>query len=196
MGMVLAMTYEALCDAELIRRVADRDRHAFGELYARHAGAMGRTARRVCQRPDLAEDATQEAFLSLWRDANGFSSSAGAPTAWVHTIVHNRSIDAVRRVVAFERRAQLDDTELALLPALGPSSHERARARECEVRLREAVAALPDPQRVVIELAYYDGLSQREIAARLGLPLGTVKGRARLALKRLALDEDVLALTR
>jgi RNA polymerase sigma-70 factor (ECF subfamily) len=170
--------------------------HAFGELYARHAATMGRTARRVCRRSELAEDATQEAFLSLWRDANGFSPSAGAPNAWVHTIVHNRSIDVVRRVVAFERRTLLDDSELALLPAPGPSSHDSALARESQVRLRAAVAALPDAQRVVIALAYYDGLSQLEIAVRLGLPLGTVKGRARLALKRLALDEDVLALTR
>lgn len=190
------MTYEVLCDAELIRRVADRDRRAFGELYARHATAMGATARRVCRRPELAEDATQEAFLSLWRDAGGFSPRAGAPTAWVHTIVHNRSIDVLRRVLAAERRTEHDDVELSLLPSLAPSSHDAARARECEARLADAVAALPDAQREAIELAYYDGLSQREIAERLELPLGTVKGRVRLALQRLALDEDVLALTR
>lgn len=190
------MTYEVLCDAELIRRVADRDRRAFGELYARHATAMGATARRVCRRPELAEDATQEAFLSLWRDAGGFSPRAGAPTAWVHTIVHNRSIDVLRRVLAAERRTEHDDLELLLLPSPAPSSHDAARARECEARLADAVAALPDAQREAIELAYYDGLSQREIAERLELPLGTVKGRVRLALQRLALDEDVLALTR
>ncbi|MDA0185172.1 sigma-70 family RNA polymerase sigma factor [Solirubrobacter phytolaccae] len=190
------MSYGVLCDAELIRRVADQDRHAFGELYARHAAAMGATARRVCRRPELAEDATQEAFLSLWRDAGGFSPRAGAPTAWVHTIVHNRSIDVLRRVVAVERRTEDDDAELARLPAAGLSAHDRARARECERRLAGAVMALPDAQREVIELAYYAGLSQREIADRLDLPLGTVKSRARLGLKRLALDADVLALTR
>jgi RNA polymerase sigma-70 factor, ECF subfamily len=189
------MTMDGMGDAELIRRVAARDVLAFDELYARHAGAMSATARRVCRRPELAEDATQEAFLSLWRDAGGFSPGAGAPSAWVHTIVHNRSIDVLRRVLAAERRTEADDAGLAFLPAVGPSLVDAARARECEARLADAVTALPDAQREVIELAYYDGLSQREIAERLGLPLGTVKGRVRLALKRLALDEHVLALT-
>lgn len=134
---------------------------------------------------DRAEDAVQEAFLDVWRGAAGFDPSRGSARSWLLRVVHNRCLDALRRMRSREDR-------MIPMPDLDVCGGDRrvlvddvldaARDR----RVATALRLLPDAQRIVVELAYFEGLSQTEIAGRLQVPLGTVKGRARLALGRLS----------
>ena len=169
-----------LTDEDLVRRIADRDERAFGLLYERHIGAARATARRACR--DLADDALQEAFFALWRDAGTFRARPGGAAGWLHTIVRNRGIDLQRQAAVRERRLTNADCRW-----VEPRSPEDAvLARDERARLRAAVTALPAPQREVILLGYAGELTQPEIAAHQSVALGTVKGRSRLALRRLA----------
>lgn len=180
-------------DAELLRRIVAGDAEAFGRLYDRHAATAYSLARRICTRPQLAEDAVQEAFLQLWRDAGTFRFGEGAPVGWLLAIVRHRSLDLVRRVAAAEGRRHDDDDALVAVADVGPAPDEQTCTREREHVIASALSQLPELQRHVIELAYFDGLSQSQIGAQLGVPLGTVKSRARLGLQRLASDAGVLA---
>jgi RNA polymerase sigma-70 factor (ECF subfamily) len=167
-------------DDELMRRIAARDERAFGLLYERHIGAARATARRACR--ELSDDALQDAFFALWRDAGTFHARPGGAVGWLHTIVRNRGIDLQRQAAVRERRfvhAELDWVETR-------SPEDVVLAGEERERLRAAVTRLPAAQREVILLAYAGELSQPEIAARQSVALGTVKGRSRLALRRLA----------
>jgi RNA polymerase sigma factor (sigma-70 family) len=183
----------SLTDEELLRRVADGDRAAFSELYDRHARVAYAVALRTCRSAPLAEDVLQDAFLQLWRDAGAFRAERGAAAGWLLTIVRHRAIDAVRRAGTVERHRGRDDL-LDDQPDGGAALYELTHARERERVVAGALAQLPDLQRTVIELAYFDGLSQTEIGAALGIPLGTVKSRARLGLERLARDQEVIGL--
>jgi RNA polymerase sigma-70 factor (ECF subfamily) len=178
-------------DDELLRRIAAGDDRAFAELYRRHADAARATARRVCRCGHMADDATQHAFLALWRDAPRFRPSPGGPVAWLHTIVRNRGIDLLRQAKARERCIAHDDRALLDAPSGDPLPDDVVSSGHRRTVMRAALAELPDPQRDVIVLAYYGELTQAEIAARLMLSLGTVKGRTRLALHRLARDPAV-----
>lgn len=168
-----------LTDDELLRRVASRDEHAFALLYERHVGAARATARRVCG--EWGDDAVQEAFIAVWRDAPGFRPRAGGAAGWLHTIVRNRGVDLCRQELVRSRRTVCGGSGIDWRTPedVVVSGEERAR-------LRAAVAGLPAPQREVILLAYAGDLTQAEIAVRLSVALGTVKGRTRLALRRLA----------
>ncbi|MBE2317725.1 sigma-70 family RNA polymerase sigma factor [Solirubrobacter sp. CPCC 204708] len=172
-------------DEELLHRIAVRDERAFTELYRRHAVAASATARRVCREP---EDVLQDAFFALWRDAAAFRPRPGGAAGWLHTIVRHRGIDHVRQAAVRERRCVLDERPLTGAVCERPAPDEVVTAREERARLRGAIAALPAEQREVIVLAYGEELTQREIAARLCVALGTVKGRTRLALRRLRLE--------
>lgn len=169
-----------LTDDQLVRQIADRDERAFGLLYERHIDAARATARRACR--ELADDALQDAFFALWRDAGSFRSRPGGAVGWLHTIVRNRGIDLQRQAAVRDRRFVHAEAHW-----VEPSSPEDAvLASEERARVRAAVADLPTAQREVILLAYAGELTQREIAARQSVALGTVKGRSRLALRRLA----------
>ncbi|MDA0179762.1 RNA polymerase sigma factor [Solirubrobacter phytolaccae] len=169
-----------LTDDELLSRIADRDERAFALLYERHIHAARTTARRACR--ELADDALQEAFFALWRDAGSFRARPGGAAGFLHTIVRNRAVDLRRQADVRERRfVHAEDTGVELRSPEGA-----VLAREEHARLRAAVTGLPGPQREVILLAYAGGLTQPEIAARQSVALGTVKGRSRLALRRLA----------
>ncbi len=172
--------------------VVGRDEGAFRELYARHAVTVARLASRTCRRSQLAEDAAQDAFLEFWRDAGRYRQGT-PPASWLLAIVRCRSIDAVRRAAVIERRrgtASEDDLIETHCSAL-----QSVWQRDCNATLMRALARLPDAQREVIELAYLHDLSQSAVARRLGLPLGTVKSRTRLALARLAADPDLALVT-
>jgi len=172
-------------DEELMGRVADGDARAFQVIYDRHHRQAFSLARRVMGDSGGAEEATQEAFLSLWRGAATFNPERAALRTWLFTLVRNRSIDLLRRrgtrtalrqewsQDAVERIEAPERTEDQVL-----ASHERDRARRL-------VAQLPPEQREVIDLSYFAGHTQTEIATQIGIPLGTVKGRARLALGKL-----------
>ncbi len=191
------MTYlqtNSLDDSNLMRRVAQADVHAFETVYDRYHVPAFSLAMRVTGTTAGAEEATQDAFLSLWRSARRYESARGNLLNWLLALVHNRSIDLIRR-----RARQSLDVEIDVVLAERLESGERTDDQvllDAESRhMRELVGDLPDTQRQTIELAYFKGLSQSEIAAKLDLPLGTVKSRQRLALARLhkALTTELLA---
>jgi RNA polymerase sigma-70 factor, ECF subfamily len=173
-------------DGELIERIAVGDRSAFEELYGRYARAvLGLALRRLGDR-GRAEDASQEAFVAIWRSARTYDRERGAGAPWLYTVARNAITDGLRRTP--EPAAELDDG-----PGRDPDPAEQAEAAWQAWRVHRALEVLPKHERPVIELAYWRGLSQSEIAEVLGIPLGTVKTRTRSALARLAnaLEEEL-----
>jgi RNA polymerase sigma-70 factor (ECF subfamily) len=167
-------------DEELIVLVASGDREAFAMLWRRFAPAVITLASRFMGEQAAAEDVAQEVFTSVWRSARRYEPSRGAAAPWIFTIARNASRDALRR------RKPVASGEVPEVVDSGPGPAEEALSQMQAFEVHAAVAALPDGSRELIELAYYDGLSQSEIAARRGIPLGTVKTRTRTALATLA----------
>ncbi|MDQ6807213.1 MAG: sigma-70 family RNA polymerase sigma factor [Actinomycetota bacterium] len=161
---------------------------AFGELYDRYSARAFRIARSVCHDRGVAEDAVQEAFVSIFKNRTSYRSQRGTVAAWVLMVVLSRAIDVSRAQARHATRRASDDA-LAVLPAPGDVA-DQAGARVDAVSVRSALAALPDAQREAITLAYYGELTHTEIAERLGVPFGTVKGRIRLGMNKLRLDFD------
>ena len=173
------MDLDGLTDGELIELVAIRDRRAFEELHRRYARAvLGLALRRLGDR-GRAEDATQDAFASVWRSAAGYDPARGAGGPWLYTVSRNAIIDGLRRTPE-------PATEAPDLASTDAGPDELAEQADVAWRVHRALEELPDHERQVIELAYWSGLSQSEIAEFLHLPLGTVKTRTRTALARLA----------
>lgn len=173
-------------DRELVQRIRRRDGEAFRGLFGRYAPSAMALARRIVRQPFLAEEIVQEAFLAVWRTPGGYDPQRGSVRAWLMGMVHHRAVDAVRREESQRRRAeesQLSDPVIQPDPAqdvvdqLGLPEERRA--------VRDALDDLPAEQRQVIELMYFEGLSQSKIADQLGLPLGTVKSRTLLGMRRL-----------
>jgi RNA polymerase sigma-70 factor, ECF subfamily len=171
-------------DADLLRAVTQRDPSALMALYDRYGRLAFGLAYRILGDAGIAEEAVQDAFWLVWRRADTFDSSRGSGVrAWLLTIVHHKAIDLRRR---HGRATTLDDIDEAAPVHAGPDVWTAVSQRLERDRVREAVAALPKEQQEAIELAYFDGLSHREIAERTGAPLGTIKGRMRLGLRKLA----------
>ena len=156
------------------------DEDALAELYARYARIAFTLACRILRDRSLAEDAVQESFLSLWRSAAGFAPERGSARSWILTLVHRRSVDLLRRGKA----RQLDSLECANDVADAHAGARLAATHERD-RLQTAMRELAAELRRPLELAYYGGLTQREVAERLGEPLGTVKSRTFRALAQL-----------
>jgi RNA polymerase sigma factor (sigma-70 family) len=175
-----------LSDEALVALVARSDESALAELYDRVGGTAYGLAYRVLRDEALAEDAVQEAFLGLWRNAGSFIPERAKASTWILTLVHRRAVDLVRR----EQRRRAEPIEGAPEPAVG-SAEEAAWLRLDRERVQGALAQLPAQQREAIELAYYGGYTQSELAERLGQPLGTIKSRMFSGLTRLRelLDE-------
>jgi len=166
-------------DGQLIQRVADGDRRAFDELHRRYARpVLGLALRRLGDR-GRAEDAAQEAFIAIWRSARSYDPSRGTGTPWLYAVVRNAITDGQRRTPT--PVAELEDG-----PGSEPDPSDEAEASWTAWRVHRALEILPEHERPVIELAYWSGLSQSEVAEKLGIPLGTVKTRTRSALARLA----------
>jgi RNA polymerase sigma-70 factor (ECF subfamily) len=164
--------------------VARDDSSAFEVLYGRHAGAALALATQMCRRRAVAEEVVQEAFLSFWRSRGRFDGQRGNVRAWVLGIVRNRAIDVLRQNVAHDltnMNRQAED----LLEARERTDHEVGR-REGARELLAALGGLPPEQSCVITLAYYGGYTHTEIASMLDTPIGTVKGRMRLGLRKMA----------
>jgi RNA polymerase sigma-70 factor, ECF subfamily len=178
-----------LSDEALVALVARGDETALAELYDRVGRVAYGLARRVLRDDGLAEDALQEGFLGVWRTAAGFAPERAKASTWILTLVHRRAVDLVRREQ--RRRAEPLDDEKREAAADG-SAEEAAWLRFERERVQDALARIPDNQREAIELAYYGGFSQTELAERLGVPLGTIKSRmfAGLARLRELLDES------
>ncbi len=178
---MFAGTGPAVSDAALMRNAQAGDATAFAELYDRHHDAAYRVARTICH--GTADDALQDGFVSAWRGRATYRPARGDVRKWLISIIRNRAIDLARRESLRERR------RADLAPLIGAASAvnvpaEAIAAAEAE-RMRRLVGSLPEGQREVIALAFFGELTHTEIAAHLGLPPGTVKGRMRLGLRRL-----------
>ena len=169
-----------LSDEALVALVARSEESALAELYDRIGGTAYGVAYRILRDEALAEDAVQEAFLGLWRSAGSFVPERAKASTWLLTLVHRRAVDLVRR----EQRRRAEPLESVPEPA-GGSAEEAAWLRLERERVQAALAELPDQQREAIELAYYGGYTQSELAERLGEPLGTIKSRMFSGLARL-----------
>ena len=173
-------------DGQLIMRIAGGDRDAFETLYTRYRRAvLGLALRRIGDR-GRAEDATQDAFVAVWRSARTYDPARGSGAPWLYAVARNAITDGLRRTP--EPVGELGDG-----PSGEPGPLEEAEASWVAWRVHRALETLPVHERPVIELAYWGGLSQSEIAERLAIPLGTVKTRTRSALSRLAdaLEEEL-----
>ena len=178
------MIVESAADAvTLVQRIAAQNRDAFGQFYDRYSPLVYSLALRMLRAQSDAEDLLQEVFIQVWRHAPSYRPERGSPEAWLINISRSRAIDKLRSRRRMERSFTLTDD-----PARAESSENvESIASESETRLamNSALANLPEPQRKVLELAYFDGLTQSEIAEHLAEPLGTVKTRMRAGIQRL-----------
>jgi RNA polymerase sigma-70 factor (ECF subfamily) len=175
---------DALEDRDLMVRVVGGEISAFEAIYDRHSAQVFALAMRVTGRQRAAEEATQDVFLGLWRRAAGYDPDRGTLRTWLLAMVRNRSIDWLRREARYDRVVEIDDVLAERLEAAERTDLEVV-TREESRHARQLLLGLPAEQRQVIELAYFRGLTHTEIAVRLDIPLGTVKGRQRLGLAKL-----------
>jgi len=179
-------------DGELVRRMSDGDVSALEELYNRYSRAVYSFAVRIVGDGPVAEEILQEAFTRAWQQAGRFELARGSFASWLLSITHNLAIDELRRRQRRPQRASSVDITDVLRGKVDITAdvEEAAEMSELRARIRAAMDQLPKPQQRVIELAYFEGLTQREISASLNEPLGTVKTRMRLAMQKL---KDYLA---
>jgi RNA polymerase sigma-70 factor, ECF subfamily len=174
---------QPLSAAYLIQQIAKQDREAFSQLYDRSSSLVFSLVMRMVKVRSDAEDLLQEVFVQVWRQASNYSAERGSPEAWIINIARSRAIDKIRSIRRMEKSFVLTDD-----PARAESSENvesSAVESENRVTMNSALANLPEAQRKVLELAYFEGLTQSEIAERLAEPLGTVKTRIRAGLQRL-----------
>jgi len=174
---------QSVSAAYLIQQVAQQDREAFSQLYDRCSSLVFSLAMRMLRVRSDAEDLLQEVFVQVWRQAQNYNAERGSPEAWIINIARSRAIDKIRSIRRMEKSFVLTDD-----PARAESSENvetAAASSEAKLAMNSALANLPEAQRKVLEMAYFDGLTQTEIAARLKEPLGTVKTRMRSGIQRL-----------
>jgi RNA polymerase sigma-70 factor (ECF subfamily) len=175
--------YVLLADEDLISLVQTNDAEAFAVLYDRHSRTAYSLAYRMMGERQAAEDLAQDAFLKLWRAAGSYRAERGSVRTWLLSIVHNRGIDQLRSSAS--RRRTQEKVE-ASAPRVQPSEAFAQSWRNAQrEQVREALKSLPEEQLKVLELGYFSGYTHVEIAELLDLPLGTVKGRMRLGLKKI-----------
>jgi RNA polymerase sigma-70 factor, ECF subfamily len=174
----------SLADEDVMQLVRRGDARAFEVIYERHSAAAFSLAYRMMGTRAGAEDVTQDAFLSLWRSGARYDRARGSVRTWVLGIVHHRAIDALRRATVHDRRRAGDEGIEERFEARERTDTEAARREEAGT-VRGVLSALPADQSQVIELAYFGGFTHTEIADMLDAPVGTVKGRMRLGLKKM-----------
>ena len=175
-------------DRELVARAATGDERAMSDLYDRYGTVLYAVAYRVVGQRADAEEVVVEAFTQAWRDASRFEAARGSVAAWLTMIARSRALDLVRargRRDKLAARAALSGLDAGPAPSAGENPADRAEDDERRRMVRQAIEALSPPQRQAIELTFFEGLSQSEIAARLNEPLGTVKTRVRLGMQKL-----------
>lgn len=169
----------------LMARVQLGDRDAFALLYDELAALIYGVVLRVVRDPSISEEVSQEIFMEIWKTANRFDSNKGSINTWAATIAHRRAVDRVRSVESARRRDQAD-ADVQPLEIEGVDTEVVSKMESA--RVRAALAVLSDKQRAAIELAYFDGLSYREVGEALDLPEGTVKSRIRDGMNRLRIE--------
>jgi RNA polymerase sigma-70 factor (ECF subfamily) len=174
----------SLADEDVMQLMRRGEARAFEVIYDRHSPAAFSLAYRMMGTRSGAEDVTQEAFLSMWRSGARYDRTRGSVRTWVLGIVHHRAIDALRRTTVHDRRRASDDGIEERFEARERTDVEAARREEAGT-VRHALESLPADQSQVIELAYFGGFTHTEIADMLDAPVGTVKGRMRLGLKKM-----------
>lgn len=178
--------YESLDDHQLIQRISQVDKDALEALYTRFQTPVYSLAMYMLKQPALAEEVTQDIFLNIWLKAGSFNSERGQPKGWIMSVAHHKIVDVIR-----SRRRTIVNTDpadyetLDLLPASGASTEAQVEQTLERERIMRALATIPESQRQVIMLAYFEGFSQSEMAERLDQPLGTIKTRVRLAMQKL-----------
>jgi RNA polymerase sigma-70 factor (ECF subfamily) len=177
----------SVSDAELILLVTQGDQYALEALYERYARAVYSFSLRIVGDAQVAEEILQEVFVRAWQQGGSFQSARGSLITWLLSITHNLSIDEVRRRKRRPQKAESEEPEsiLAGLPDEGPNVEEEVWLSSLRVSIQDALQQLPAAQREAIELAYFQGLTQREIADTPGEPLGTIKTRMRLGMLKL-----------
>ena len=178
-------------DAGLMAAVVAGDQEAFATLYDRYSRQAYSLARRVCVDAEFAEEAVQEAFLTVWKDPGRFDPARGGFASWLLTLVHHRAVDVVRRQASHRRRNLLGVAEnLGQVEPSEGGADEPAMTNVVGGLVRKALGQLSTEQRLVIGLAYLGGYTQSEVSSMTGLPLGTVKSRTFAGMNRL---RDLLA---
>jgi RNA polymerase sigma factor (sigma-70 family) len=173
-------------DRDLLHRLEGRDEEAFRGLFARYAPTAKALATRVVRQSHLAEEIVQEAFMAVWRNPQAYDAERGSVRSWLMGMVHHRAVDLVRREESYRRRAQD-----SIPDALGEEAdHAEEVVQQIGLpqerrQVRAALEELPAEQRAVLTLMYFEGLSQSDVAARLSLPLGTVKSRTLLGMRKM-----------
>jgi len=176
-----------LCDETLMHEITQRRQQALKELYSRYSRSLRALIGSVVHEESEADDVLQESFLQIWREAHHYSPKAGKPLGWVITIARRRAIDRVRRRDSYRRAKQRFEDEIKPQAQTPRTGGTEAEVLQSDLRrfLGRQMESLPPVQREAVELAYFGGLSQREIAATTHTPLGTVKTRLQLGLRKL-----------
>jgi len=167
-------------DRDLLARTARGEEEAFAELFRRYGSAGLGLAIRVARDQSIAEEVVQEVFVSVWRRASAYDPARGSVRSWLLAQIHHRTVDAIRREEAQRRRAGIPATVVDTEDVI-----EEDWLRSRRIRVREAMRGLPEDQREILELAYFDGLTQAQIAKKAEIPLGTVKSRTVAAMRKL-----------
>jgi RNA polymerase sigma factor (sigma-70 family) len=181
---VRGKAYRGLRDGQLVELVAQKDAGALEALYDRYGRAAYSLARRILTEETLARDVVQEVFLSLWRDARRFDAGRGTVATYLLSMTHHRAVDVVRREEHL-RRWRTSDEGLELAPDPKARVEDEVEASERRNEVRAALAELPVAQREALLLAYFGGYTQREVAALVGVPLGTVKTRMAAGMRKM-----------
>src|SRR5256714_221560 len=176
-----------ICDEMLMQEITQRRQQALKELYSRYARSLRALIGSVVHEESEADDVLQESFLQIWREAHHYSPKAGKPLGWVITIARRRAIDRVRRRDSYRRAKQRFEDATSPQTQILRTGRTDAEVTQSDLRtfLGRQMKTLPPVQREAVELAYFSGLSQREIAATTNTPLGTVKTRLQLGLRKL-----------
>lgn len=176
--------YDGQDDRALVARVTEGDGGALEALYARYGRACYGLARRILVDEQLAQDAVQEVFLTVWRDASRFDASRGAFSTWLLSMTHHKAVDSVRREENLRKRRTTDEA-LEVTESDAPRVDDAVWSLLRRERVREVLKTLPEPQREALTLAYFGGYTQREIAGLTSTPLGTVKTRMLAGMRRM-----------
>jgi len=178
-------------DRGLVQAIASGSPEALGRLYDQYGGIVFALARRIVARVEDAEEVVQDVFAQVWRQAARYQASRATVAGWIVMLARTRAIDRLRARRARPDEDRAVEASTLTFPSASPDPEHVALSAEHAAHVKEAYAALPDPQRSLLDLAYYEGLSHSEIAERTGVPLGTVKTRIRTAMEALRQKMEV-----